>query len=176
MEGRVRGAGRAAGFASGSPLVLRSRRPNAELCSSSKRSVVGRRAGRQGRGLRLTTKASLFGVGTPEVLVIGVVALLVFGPKGLADAAKSLGKTLRTFQPTIQELKEVSEEFKSTLEDEIGLDEFKSSMQSPPSRPYTSAGEEAEANLDEMRRSSAAAAWGGLGLTSEHARFSLPRS
>ena len=70
-------------------------------------------------------------------------------------------KTLRTFQPTIQELKEVSEEFKSTLEDEIGLDEFKSSMQSPPSRPYTSASEEAEANLDEMRRSSAAAAWGG---------------
>lgn len=29
--------------------------------------------------------ASLFGVGAPEVLVIGVVALLVFGPKGLAE-------------------------------------------------------------------------------------------
>eukprot|EP01018_Ginkgo_biloba_P041252 Gb_00032 [translate_table: standard] len=30
-------------------------------------------------------KASLFGVGAPEALVIGVVALLVFGPKGLAE-------------------------------------------------------------------------------------------
>lgn len=29
--------------------------------------------------------ASLFGVGAPEALVIGVVALLVFGPKGLAE-------------------------------------------------------------------------------------------
>ena len=117
------------------------------------------------------TRASLFGVGTPEVLVIGVVALLVFGPKGLADAAKGLGKTLRTFQPTIQELKEVSEEFKSTLEDEIGLDEFKSSIQSPPSRPYTAKSEAAEPDLDEMRKASAAAAWGeqeeGAGKGSE---------
>ncbi|KAG6483676.1 hypothetical protein ZIOFF_060328 [Zingiber officinale] len=30
--------------------------------------------------------ASLFGVGAPEALVIGVVALLVFGPKGLAES------------------------------------------------------------------------------------------
>ncbi|KAI3508316.1 hypothetical protein L1887_23322 [Cichorium endivia] len=69
--------------------------------------------------------ASLFGVGAPEALVIGVVALLVFGPKGLADVAKNLGKTLRAFQPTIRELQEVSREFKTTLEKEIGLDELK---------------------------------------------------
>lgn len=31
--------------------------------------------------------ASLFGVGAPEALVIGVVALLVFGPKGLAEVS-----------------------------------------------------------------------------------------
>ncbi|KAI4320007.1 hypothetical protein MLD38_033535 [Melastoma candidum] len=67
--------------------------------------------------------ASLFGVGAPEALVIGVVALLVFGPKGLAEVARNLGKTLRAFQPTIRELQEVSREFKSTLEKEIGLDE-----------------------------------------------------
>ncbi|KAG6411351.1 hypothetical protein SASPL_129432 [Salvia splendens] len=68
--------------------------------------------------------ASLFGVGAPEVLVIGVVALLVFGPKGLAEVARNLGKTLRAFQPTIRELQEVSREFKSTLEREIGLDDI----------------------------------------------------
>ncbi|KAK7279923.1 hypothetical protein RJT34_24984 [Clitoria ternatea] len=67
--------------------------------------------------------ASLFGVGAPEVLVIGVVALLVFGPKGLAEVARNLGKTLRAFQPTIRELQDVSREFKSTLEREIGLDD-----------------------------------------------------
>jgi len=32
-------------------------------------------------------RASLFGVGAPEALVIGVVALLVFGPKGLAEVS-----------------------------------------------------------------------------------------
>ncbi|XP_071728663.1 sec-independent protein translocase protein TATB, chloroplastic-like [Rutidosis leptorrhynchoides] len=73
--------------------------------------------------------ASLFGVGAPEALVIGVVALLVFGPKGLAEVAKNLGKTLRAFQPTIRELQEVSREFKSTLEKEIGLDELKKPAQ-----------------------------------------------
>ncbi|XVE58497.1 hypothetical protein DITRI_Ditri04bG0174200 [Diplodiscus trichospermus] len=84
--------------------------------------------------------ASLFGVGAPEALVIGVVALLVFGPKGLAEVARNLGKTLRAFQPTIRELQDVSREFKSTLEREIGLDEISSSTPNTPNRnsPYLS--------------------------------------
>ncbi|KAH7691932.1 Sec-independent protein translocase protein TatA/B/E protein [Dioscorea alata] len=72
--------------------------------------------------------ASLFGVGAPEALVIGVVALLVFGPKGLAEVARNLGNTLRAFQPTIKELQDVSREFKNTLEREIGLDEVASTV------------------------------------------------
>ena len=62
---------------------------------------------------------SFFGVGAPEALVIGVVSLLVFGPKGLADIAKQLGAVVREFQPTIKELQEVSREFQDTLRDEI---------------------------------------------------------
>ncbi|XP_040380744.1 sec-independent protein translocase protein TATB, chloroplastic-like isoform X3 [Oryza brachyantha] len=73
--------------------------------------------------------ASLFGVGASEALVIGVVALLFFGPK-VAEVARNLGKTLRAFQPTIRELQDVSREFKSTLGQEIGLDEV------PPSTNY----------------------------------------
>lgn len=82
---------------------------------------------RKGRCKGLVVYASLFGVGAPEALVIGVVALLVFGPKGLAEVARNLGKTLRAFQPTIRELQEVSRDFKSTLEKEIGLDDISSS-------------------------------------------------
>lgn len=82
--------------------------------------------------------ASLFGVGAPEALVIGVVALLVFGPKGLAEVARNLGKTLRAFQPTIRELQEVSREFKSTLEKEIGLDELSEQNMYTSSRTSTS--------------------------------------
>ncbi|XP_022764571.1 sec-independent protein translocase protein TATB, chloroplastic-like [Durio zibethinus] len=95
---------------------------------------------KKGRCKGKVVQASLFGVGAPEVLVIGVVALLVFGPKGLAEVARNLGKTLRAFQPTIRELQEVSREFKSTLEREIGLDEMSSSTQNTLNRnsPYLS--------------------------------------
>lgn len=101
--------------------------------------------------------ASLFGVGAPEALVIGVVALLVFGPKGLAEVARNLGKTLRAFQPTIRELQEVSREFKSSLEREIGLDDIQSSTQNTHSYKYnnpastlspTSGSEDSEASVD----------------------------
>jgi TatA/E family protein of Tat protein translocase len=71
------------------------------------------------------TQASLFGVGAPEAVLVGVVALVVFGPKGLAEAAKSLGKSLKGLQPTIRELAGVSTELKRTLEQEIGLDEIR---------------------------------------------------
>ncbi|MCD9642409.1 hypothetical protein HAX54_029216 [Datura stramonium] len=94
--------------------------------SKSQYSVqIGRSRKLKGKG----AYASLFGVGAPEALVIGVVALLVFGPKGLAEVARNLGKTLREFQPTIRELQDVSREFKSTLEREIGLDDIKGSGQ-----------------------------------------------
>ncbi|KAK9103665.1 hypothetical protein Sjap_020919 [Stephania japonica] len=92
--------------------------------------------------------ASLFGVGAPEALVIGVVALLVFGPKGLAEVARNLGKTLRAFQPTIRELQEVSREFKSTLEREIGLDEVSPSLQSSNRLNTTAAASTSESTLD----------------------------
>ncbi|CAM8952320.1 unnamed protein product [Rhodiola kirilowii] len=84
---------------------------------------------RMRRRCRGKVYASLFGVGAPEALVIGVVALLVFGPKGLAEVARNLGKTLRAFQPTIRELQDVSREFKSTLEREIGIDDIANPLQ-----------------------------------------------
>ncbi|KAL3161146.1 hypothetical protein ABBQ38_009521 [Trebouxia sp. C0009 RCD-2024] len=74
---------------------------------------------------RQVTVASVFGVGAPEALLVGVVALVVFGPKGLAEAAKSLGQSLKGFAPTIRELAGVSNELKQTLEQEIGLDEIR---------------------------------------------------
>ena len=37
----------------------------------------------------------------------------------LAQIAKSLGQTLRAFQPTIKELQQVSQEFKTAIESEV---------------------------------------------------------
>ena len=104
--------------------------------------------------------ASLFGVGAPEALVIGVVALLVFGPKGLADIAKQLGQTLRAFQPTIRELQEVSREFKETLEDEIGLDEIRNPPPAVPKPKPRAADAAAPASPLEAESAAAASAMG----------------
>lgn len=82
------------------------------------------RSTRRRRGA-LQVTAAFFGVGAPEAVLVGVVALVLFGPKGLAQAAKSLGATLRAFAPTIRELTEVSNELKSTLEEEIGLNDIR---------------------------------------------------
>ncbi len=59
----------------------------------------------------------MFGsIGMPELVIIFVVALIVFGPRKLPELGRSLGKSLSEF-------KRASNELRSTLEDEIRMDE-----------------------------------------------------
>ena len=55
-------------------------------------------------------------IGMPEMLVILVIALIIFGPRKLPELGKSLGKSLAEF-------KRASNELRSTLEEEIKIDE-----------------------------------------------------
>ena len=48
----------------------------------------------------------MFGLGWPEVAIVLVVALLVFGPKKIPEIGGAFGKTLRGFR---EELGEESE-------------------------------------------------------------------
>ena len=41
---------------------------------------------------------NIFGVGLPEVAVIFIVGLLIFGPKRLPQLGKSIGKTFKGIQ------------------------------------------------------------------------------
>jgi TatA/E family protein of Tat protein translocase len=55
----------------------------------------------------------MFGsIGFPELIMIFMVVLLIFGPKKLPEFAKLLGKTIREFRSTIDEAK-------AAIEDEI---------------------------------------------------------
>eukprot|EP00747_Dinoflagellata_sp_TGD_P017470 gnl/TRDRNA2_/TRDRNA2_125845_c0_seq1.p1 gnl/TRDRNA2_/TRDRNA2_125845_c0~~gnl/TRDRNA2_/TRDRNA2_125845_c0_seq1.p1 ORF type:complete len:198 (-),score=31.69 gnl/TRDRNA2_/TRDRNA2_125845_c0_seq1:194-712(-) len=66
--------------------------------------------------------ASLFGLGPAELLVIGGVALFIFGPQGLKGAGSQLGKAAR-------ELKGAAAEFSEELKSE--MDEKKEELPEP---------------------------------------------
>ena len=68
-------------------------------------------------------------IGMPEMVVIAVIALIIFGPRKLPELGKSLGKS-------IAEFKRASNELKNTLEDEIRTEELQEARKSahiPPS-------------------------------------------
>ena len=44
----------------------------------------------------------MFGLGLPEVGLIAIAALLIFGPKKIPEMGSALGKTLRGFKDEMQ--------------------------------------------------------------------------
>jgi sec-independent protein translocase protein TatA len=56
---------------------------------------------------------NIFGIGLPEMALIMVVALLIFGPKKLPEIGRSMGKAIKGFQ---EASKEFENEFKREAE------------------------------------------------------------
>ena len=61
-------------------------------------------------------------IGMPELIIIFVIALIIFGPRKLPELGRSLGKS-------IAEFKRASNELKNTLEEEIRLEEQKQTLE-----------------------------------------------
>src|SRR5262245_46901228 len=67
----------------------------------------------------------MFDIGLQEMLVIGVIALLVFGPSKLPELGRMVGRALREFR-------RASDEFRATVETNLNINE-----PDPPPVPVT---------------------------------------
>lgn len=72
------------------------------------------------------------GLGTTEIVVILVIALIVLGPSKLPELAKSLGRGLREFR-------KASSDFRATVEDEMYAPESETKPAELPASTETAA-------------------------------------
>ncbi len=90
----------------------------------------------------------MFNIGLPELLIIGAIALIVFGPNKLPELAKALGRAMREFKKATDEVKESFEaetrdleEIKSAITDENVLGDLAreiSTLEEPSPETVTS--------------------------------------
>jgi TatA/E family protein of Tat protein translocase len=75
----------------------------------------------------------MFGsIGMGELIIIFVIALIIFGPRKLPELGRSLGRSLSEF-------KRASNELRSTLEEEIRVEEQRTAVEaSRPAAPASS--------------------------------------
>ena len=75
----------------------------------------------------------MFGsIGVPELIIILTIALIVFGPRKLPELGRSLGRSLNEF-------KRASNELRHTLDEEIRIEEQKSTDRQKAPEPSTPA-------------------------------------
>src|SRR3989304_5692764 len=78
----------------------------------------------------------MFGLGVPELVVILVIAVLIFGPKRLPELGQNVGKAIREFKKSTEDLKNdvanstgLDEKSRQELKDALNLEDVRKDIE-----------------------------------------------
>lgn len=83
----------------------------------------------------------MFGIGLPELFLIGLVALMVVGPKNLPQTLRAIGRGVREFQRASRELRE-----------EAGFDEVVDEVTRPLREGLSGIEDDMRSTIDDAKR------------------------
>lgn len=82
---------------------------------------------------------NIFGIGLPEMILIMLVALLIFGPKKLPEIGRSMGKAIKGFQDASREFESEFKRESDRLEQEPAIAQTASSSADDLATPVATA-------------------------------------
>jgi TatA/E family protein of Tat protein translocase len=87
----------------------------------------------------------MFGLGAGEVLIILIIAFLLFGPKQLPEVGRQVGKAVKGFKDTAEDLRKSVEPELNMIQQEVKMVEqdFQASMKEAEDE-INAAGQQAE--------------------------------
>ncbi len=93
----------------------------------------------------------MFGLGAMEVLIILVIAFLLFGPKELPEIGKQVGKAIKGFKETADDLRQTVEPEINMIQQEVKTAEqdLQASMKEAEEE-ISAAGKQAEDGTDQF--------------------------
>lgn len=96
----------------------------------------------------------MFGLGTSEILIILIIAFLLFGPKQLPEVGRQVGKAIKGFKDTADDLRKSVEPELNLIQQEVKMVEqdFQASMKEAEEE-ITAAGRSAEESNEPASKS-----------------------